>query len=204
MRTAWNHIQIYWSNACALLRTVCCFSYWNLALLGHFPWMYQPVQLQFCSPSLRKSPLPQAPSENISQTLKVAVSLHCEPKSRRQETEEKQEKDNWSTSPNHRKNKALTSSSTMWLIAGTECWENLALAHLAWKALQGRFGWFIRKWSSLLPAVCGAAGDDWTLADHFQNGRSYCAHIKISNVGHRLGNILSLLSIQSAYDIDLI
>lgn len=144
--------------------------------------------------------------EKISQGLKVAVSLHDGPKRIKQETKENQEKSNRSTPPNHPQNKALTSFFMMWMIAGTECWENLALAHLAWKALQGRFGWFIRKWSSLLPVVWGAVGDDWTLADHFQNGKSYRAHIKNSNVGHRLGNILSWLSIQSAvwYRPDLI
>jgi hypothetical protein len=46
----------------------------------------------------------------------------------------------------------------------------------------------------------------WNPADPFQNWRSYCAYIKNSNVGHRLGNILSLLFVQSAggYRLDLI
>lgn len=42
-----SHPKLFAADACVLLRTLGRLCHWNLALLGHFPWVFQPVHLQF-------------------------------------------------------------------------------------------------------------------------------------------------------------
>lgn len=168
----------------------------TLVLLGHLSWRFQPVYLHVGSPCPWESCY-SGFFEMTSLILKVVVFLPYGPKVQNKAVRKHRRKIT-ETGPQIicRTRASLPPPWCEWLQAqsGLRTWP--------WHLCPGRPSRVSGDDSSgnEAPSWQGSAGagDDWNLAHHFQNGRSSCAPIKNSNVGHRPGSILGLLSIQSA------